>query len=307
MSALLRWTALSVAPGLLGSPALALLLRLLSPARWILAACCACGGSLRAEAFWSTFWRPPVPVIVSATADDNYTQMKFGPVAPKPETYLFFQGKFYGGAIRDRDLEHAQFSQIVQTLGKGLVQQNYLPSKDLKNADLLIVVHWGTTEVYQDDFATSMALPNNNGGAPTRSLGLLQKLEQEDRQINFEMNAHLLGFGQQLSQRQAQASANHVSVDEMNLLQNLGDERYFVILMAYDYRTMKKGVRPKLLWSTRFSMQGPGNKFTTALPIMSRVAADYFGHATGVKSVTVSRIPEGKVEVGTPSVVGDGR
>jgi hypothetical protein len=273
----------------------------------LLAACCAYGGSLRAEGFWSTFLRPPVPVIVSATAVDDYTQKKFGPGAPKPETYLFFQGKFYGGVIRDRDLEHAQFSQIVQTLGQGLIQQNYLPSKDPKNADLLIVVHWGTTEVYQDDLATSMALPNNNGGAPTRSLGLLQKLEQEDRQINFEMNAHLLGFGQQLSQRQAQASANHVSVDEMNLLQNLGDERYFVILMAYDYRTMKKGVRPKLLWSTRFSMQGPGNKFTTALPIMSRVAADYFGHSTGVKSVTISRMPEGKVEVGTPTVVGDGR
>ena len=274
----------------------------------LLAAWCACGGSLRAEGFWSAFWHPPVPVIVSATAVDDYTQKKFGPVAPKPETYLFFQGKFYGGAIRDRDLEHAQFSQIVQTLGQGLVQQNYLPSKDPKNADLLIVVHWGTTEVYQDDWATTMALPNNNsGGCWTRSMRLLQGKQNADKQINFEMNAHLLGYGQQLSQRQAQASANHVSTDEMNLLQNLGDERYFVILMAYDYRTMKKGVRPKLLWSTRFSMQGPGNKFTTALPIMSRVAADYFGHATGVKSVTISRIPEGKVEVGMPSVVGDGR
>jgi len=273
----------------------------------LLAACCACGGSLRAEGFWSTFLRPPVPVIVSATAVDDYTQKKFGPGAPKPETYLFFQGKFYGGVIRDRDLEHAQFSQIVQTLGKGLVQQNYLPSKDPKNADLLIVVHWGTTEVYQDDWATTMALPNNNSDGWTTSMRLLQKKQKEDQQINFEMNAHLLGYGQQLSQRQAQASANHVSTDEMNLLQNLGDERYFVILMAYDYRTMKKGIRPKLLWSTRFSMQGPGNKFTTALPIMSRVAADYFGHATGVKSVTISRMPEGKVEVGMPSVVGDGR
>jgi hypothetical protein len=274
----------------------------------LLVAWCACGGSLRAEAFWSTIWRPPVPVIVSATAADDYTQKKFGPVAPKPETYLFFQGKFYGGAIRDRDLEHAQFSQIVQTLGKGLVQQNYLPSKDPKNADLLIVVHWGTTEVYQDELAANMALPNNNsGGCPTRSMVLLQKTQNADQQINFEMNAHLLGFGQQLSQREAQASANHVSVDEWNLLQNLGDERYFVILMAYDYRTMKKGVRPKLLWSTRFSMQGPGNRFTTALPIMSRVAADYFGHATGVKSVTFRRIPEGRVELGTPSVVGDGK
>lgn len=59
----------------------------------LLAAWCACGVSLRAEGFWSTFWRPPVPVIVSATAADDYTQKKFGPVAPKPETYLFFQGK----------------------------------------------------------------------------------------------------------------------------------------------------------------------------------------------------------------------
>jgi hypothetical protein len=264
-------------------------------------------GTLRAEVGWSIFRRPPDPVIVSATAADDYTQHKFGAGAAKPETYLFFQGKFYGGAIRDHDLEHAQFTQIAQTLGKDLLQQNYFPSKDPKNADLLIVVHWGTTEVYQDDLATSMALPNNNGGATTRSTGMLQKMASEDRQISFELNAHLLGYGQQLSQRQAKASTNTVSVDEMNLFQNLGDERYFVILMAYDYRTMKKGVRPTLLWSTRFSMQGPGNKFTTALPIMSHVAANFFGHADGVKNVTVDRIPEGKVELGKPSVVGDGK
>jgi hypothetical protein len=265
-------------------------------------------GSMKAEPGWSLFRLPPDPVIVSSTAADDYSQRKFGSGAPKPETYLFFQGKFYGGVIRDHDLEHAQFGQIVQVLGRDLVQQNYFPTKDPKDADLLIVVHWGTTEVYQDDLATSMALPNNGGTtAPTRSMGMLQQFSNEDRQINMEMNAHLLGYGQQLSQRQAKASTNTVTNDEYQLLMNLGDERYFVILMAYDFRTMKKGVRPKLLWSTRFSMQGPGNRFTSALPVMSHVAASYFGHADGVKNVNVPRVPDGKVEVGKPTVVGDGK
>ena len=38
-----------------------------------------------------------------------------------------------------------------------------------------------------------------------------------------------------------------MTTEENNLLQLLVEERYFVVLMAYDYHTMKKGSTPKLL------------------------------------------------------------
>lgn len=269
----------------------------------LLAGVMAIPSSLRADSLWSIWRHPPDPVAVSSTSSDEYARQKFGPTTPKPESYLFFQGKYYGGDIHDADLEHAQFSQIVQTLGQDMVRQNYFPSKDPKNADLLIVVHWGVTKVFQHDEGYI------EGPAPkgaTISDRLMSQAEHDEEQTNYEDNAVLLGYGQQMSRQQSYA-VKSISNDEESLFQGLSQERYFVILMAYDYRTMKKGTRPRLLWSTRFSLRASGNTFTAALPMMSRVAADYFGHADGIKSVTSDKVSSGKVEIGKPAVVGDGK
>jgi hypothetical protein len=40
---------------------------------------------------------------------------------------------------------------------------------------------------------------------------------------------------------------------------------------------------------------------------MSKVAADYFGHAVDGLKVEQAGEPEGKVEIGTPKVVGAGK
>lgn len=84
----------------------------------------------------------------------------------------------------------------------------------------------------------------------------------------------------------------------------LNEERSFVILMAYDYRTMKKGTMPMLLWSIRFSVRAPGNFFTTVLPAMSRTSENYFGRNLDGLKFEIPEIHEGKVEVGQPTVVG---
>lgn len=240
-------------------------------------------------------------VIVSATASDEYTQRKFGGAVPKPESYLFFQGKFYGGAFHDSNLEKAEFNDIVRTLGKDLVNQNYFPSRDPQDADLLIVVHWGTTEIYQTDFANNAGLPNDVEASAADN-GLIV-MEQEDQLISFMINAHLLGFRQELSKASPPLGAD-ATVEEYKLFQSINQERYFVILMAYDYRNMRKGVRPTLLWSTRFSITGMGNNFTGSLPAMSLAAADHYGRSDGLKSVSIRRFPGGKVTLGPMEIRG---
>ncbi len=250
-------------------------------------------------------------VAVSSTAIDAYTLQKFGASATKPESYLFFQGKFYTGVIRDSDLDHAQFNWIVQVLGKDLAKQNYFPSTDLKDADLLIVVHWGTTEVYQADFADSFVLPKAPylpGIDPRPNLHdsniQMVVLDLREQLRDYYRTLHLLGYGQQLSEEQAKKQAGP-NPEEHTLFQSMNRERYFVILMAYDYRTMKKGVRPRLLWSTRFSIASAGISFTAALPLLSRAAADYFGHSEGMKSVNPRTPPTGTVKLGPLEVVGE--
>jgi hypothetical protein len=274
------------------------------------------------------------PVAVSSTASVEYTQQKFGPGAPKPETYLFFQGKFYGGTTRDKNLENAQFNQIVDILGKNMVRQNYYPSKDPKSADLLIVVHWGVTTTamamepnLQDDKTQLVVLSSQysqalraylsgKGGqfppdrGPLTTQESVVQAEQAEIMKEISINAKLLGYNDQIYKDESGGTAANsgISTDESNLLQDLNEERYFVILMAYDYRTMKKGSTPKLLWSTRFSIRAPGNFFTAALPAMGKAAADYFGHAIdGLKIEKPNVFLQGNVEVGKPTVVDESK
>jgi hypothetical protein len=261
------------------------------------------------------------PVAVASTSSEEYAREKFGPAAPKPESYLFFQGKFFGGTTRDPNLEHAQFLEIAKTLGENLVRQNYFPTKDQKKADLLIVVHWGVTTTYEDPnkqegldrlnsavAAEQAAAPSMDHSALNQELAIAD-LERGTEENSISYNSRLLGFRQELAkvENQVTAAASGVTSEEMGLRLLLSEERYFVILMAYDYHTMKKGTRPTLLWSTRFSVRAPGNSFTQALPVMSRVAADYFGRAVDGLKIESPDAPKGKVEIGIPKVVGDGK
>ena len=274
------------------------------------------------------------PVAVSSTSSEDYARQKFGPGAPKPESYLFFQGKFFGGTTRDPNLEHAQFNDIAKILAQNLVKQNYFPTKDQKNADLLLVVHWGTTTVYEDPnqqfnlenknaeiskynaAVAAAAAPSDNilANRPPDQSALNQQLAISDlesgaQQNSVATNAQLLGFRRDLNkeQNQATASSSGMTTDEIALRLLLSEERYFVILMAYDFHTMKKGGKPQLLWSTRFSIRSAGNSFTGSLPAMGKAAADYFGHALDGLKFERPDVPKGKVDVGIPKVVGDGK
>jgi hypothetical protein len=266
------------------------------------------------------------PVSVSSTASVDYTQQKFAPDSTKRETYLFFQGKFYGGSAKDPDLEQAQFAGITKILAENMVRQNYYPSSDPKDADLLIAVHWGVTTIAdnpnrQQDlerlhtllarYNAAVAAGRKPDPSPVNQAQAIVEAEQADVRRHLSANSILLGFKPQFDKDQNQttdtgASANDATgTDRASLMLALAEERYFVILMAYDYHSMKKGSTPKLLWSTRFSIVATGLSFTKALPVMSRVAADYFGHAVDGLKITKPEVPEGKVELGTPTVVPD--
>jgi hypothetical protein len=297
----------------------------------LLAASMSLPAALHAQSAFTNWGGVTDPVAVASTSSAEYARQKFAPGTPKPESYLFFQGKFDGGTTRDPDLEKAQFDQIAKIVAENMVHQNYFPSKDPKNADLLIVVHWGqtTTDVepnYAEDKnalgkLTRQYIKATQHGMSPEAYGILQQVNAQqavvdaDEQVIMKqvaVNAQLLGFKDQFYKDQSAGNASAstgTSTDENSMLMSLQEERYYVILMAYDYHTMKKGSTPKLLWSTRFSIRAPGNTFTATLPVMAKAASDYFGHAVdGLKIVKPPPVvPEGKVEMSSPTVVPDSK
>lgn len=72
--------------------------------------------------------------------------------------------------------------------------------------------------------------------------------------------------------------------------------RYFVVLMAYDFRMLWKEKQPKLLWETRFSIRERGDAIGDHLNGMAQAARTYFGRNSG--SLVHAPLPEGHVKVG---------
>jgi hypothetical protein len=83
-------------------------------------------------------------ITVNANASKGYAQRKMVNGSPKRETYVFYHGKFFG-ETQDPTLRQVTSLDIVRILAPDLAKQNYFPTRDIKAADLLIVVNWGST------------------------------------------------------------------------------------------------------------------------------------------------------------------
>jgi hypothetical protein len=206
-------------------------------------------------------------VIVSATANKAYTEHKFAHGSPRPETYVLYQGKFFGGMTHDPSVEHTTFMAIAKTLAPDLAKQNYLPTRDARAANLLIVVNWGTTmndplndksnTQYQFELKDLMsAVGTYNAGMASTAGGtagvaaisnLNINLAQADtdtisQESDLSRNARLLGYTGALAKEGEMdwATPSGVSSAESSHLQDLLTERYFVILQAYDYQKLQR-------------------------------------------------------------------
>lgn len=267
-------------------------------------------------------------VAVAASADQGYVRQKFGGhgTSPTAEAYVFAQGSNFGGLLRDINLEHLQFMDIARVLAPGLGIQRYFPARDARNADLLIVVHWGITRIEKDashgqsdldilqaDLASrNLAIAKNGIADPGPVVTDLEftRYKSAEASNSPEYNARLLGCAAQYQREEYRSVGVASGMTEMDrrLREDLLDEeRYFVILMAYDFNSVKtriKGASPRLLWSNHFSMRAIGHSFSSALPAMSNVAANYFGRNVAGLLFDAQRIPEGIVRMADPKPVG---
>jgi hypothetical protein len=87
-----------------------------------------------------------------------------------------------------------------------------------------------------------------------------------------------------------------------DMIDELEHDRYFVILMAYDFQTMWKQKKHKLLWETRFSVNQRGVDFDKDLPLMALNASRYFGQSSN--GLARDTLPVGRVDVGDLQTLG---
>jgi hypothetical protein len=219
---------------------------------------------------------------VSARASADYIRLRLPDGSFRPETFAFGRGGCCGSPDRDPTLEEKTFEDVARALLPTLAKQNYLPCTDPEKSDFLIMVYWGTSTG-----------PGSNPG---------RFLTQTLIDMQLTRNAMLLGYADDL-RASIGLDRTPLARRQNELFGDLRGNRYFVVLMAYDFRLMQKQNIHRLVWETRFSLSEVGHDFAKALPMMANYASRYFGQDS--RGLIRDLVPEGRVDIGEVMSLGD--
>ena len=256
-------------------------------------------------------------VAVYASVSPAYTRTPLPGGGFKPETYSFGEGDDQAGPMKDFTIDRLHFIDVARRIAPALANRNYLPGKDPdpKHTDLLIMVYWGTTagtsgaassELYQrarsiipPPLPPKPKTPKGTPDADTVSLMqqylvleqamnsaieqsvMLTTLSNEARDRQNARNASVLGYLPELKRVRTAYSGMSVGSARKDIVEDIEEDRYFVVLLAYDFQTLWKHKQRKLLWETRFSIPAHRHDFGEDLDAMASQAARYFGQDSG--------------------------
>lgn len=215
-----------------------------------------------------------------------------------PLNYVFAQGEFFGDSTHGKRIAEVEFNKLLTIIAEDLVAQEFYPTTESKTADMLIVVHWGGVEKFDDptkriaiekvyDDLFSANNPEGSDYVHSDPMETRFDLVQDETDRLFEemtdaKMARLLGFDEDLERERRKVSPTAL---EETLLTRMQQERYLVILMAWDNRALQEKGEKKLLWSAHLSMKTLGTNFEEAVAYMSEAGGDYYGLKTdGIKS-----------------------
>lgn len=129
-----------------------------------------------------------------------------------------------------------------------------------------------------------------------------------DNRVRDELNrrnARILGYMDDL------ADSNDIrrwagGGDRYNdLITDVEESRYYIIISAYDFPELLKTQKQKLLWQVRVSVRSPGNAFDDSFVAMLKASAPYFGRDSG--RLVRREEPKGTVELGDLKFLGEAK
>jgi hypothetical protein len=139
--------------------------------------------------------------------------------------------------------------------------------------------------------------PSQLAGFEAESAALMAVLAENRMRDNVDRRtALLLGYDSLWEQTFDAPKGTPGELRKRDMMAELEEDRYYVILMAYDFPLLWKEKKHKLLWETRFSVSEHHKEFNKALGAMTLFASQYFGRDSN--GLTHGQLPVGDVEIG---------
>lgn len=253
---------------------------------------------------------------VFSKASNGYVRTRNEDGSFRAESYVLRAGE-RTNLSESRDYEQLDIDDISRALEHPLAFQNYVPSDDSDAADLLILAFWGITltpgdinplEYRESGFLAGSGGYHGAGLGPQGSdaqfvpQGRLAELaprvarhEAAQDSVTDSANAAILGYSDALIKSQQDAQRMGALIGELE------EDRFYVVLLAYDNQLARATGQHRLLWEARFSLVERGNDFRKSLAPMALIAAKYFGQDS--HGLIHNDLKEGHVEVGEPKAL----
>lgn len=244
----------------------------------------------------------------------------------RPETYRFGKGEFWGGDFADASIDKMTVDDVARAIAPALARQSYVAAKDPGTAELFIVINWGTTVAPEhrtmdpayEEVETAQMRARGGGGkglvaGDTRVMdgvvGGLQEGSMDGSGNTWNLGAlpttalsagaGFNGGGVLQAENQAWAVVGSQNAKMLGYPSFFDTElqryRYFVVLLAYDNRTISQK-KPKLLWEARLSISQHRNLFDKQLGAIAANASAFFGQDS--RGLVHKAVPLGSVQIG---------
>ena len=264
------------------------------------------------------------PIAVFAATFNGYTRTRLPDRSFKPEAYTFGEGGCWTRPVKDAAMEEMTFLKVARAVAKPLARQNYHPALTTAEAELLILVYWGATDgtrgnsdptgaISQFGSASSALAFAKDADSAAKATSASPATSAAESAYDDALTAMLMGNGlrDQLDYRNArilgyteafaQAKfAAHMSFAQ-DVLGEVANSRYYVVLQAYDFKTAAKEKKLKPLWTARISMDESGHRFDQSLEKMLATATRYLGQDS--RGLHREANLEGHVELGPMDII----
>jgi hypothetical protein len=275
---------------------------------------------------------------ISSEVAPGYVRQRLPDGTLRTETFAFGEGGHVAGRTAGDAIDRLAFQDLAKILAVPLASRGFVQADEPAHASLLIMVYWGTTSgtegasssaEYQNLQAAQKPPPPPPMPVTSGSNGVEARLGADEAQMNAaisriqdanfesalatvsveekqrrdidERNARLLGYDSDLEE--SLGLENTVLGGHRDeLIREIEADRYFVVMMAYDFQKLWKDKQRKLLWVTRISVRQRGTDFEKLLPAMAQFASEYFGRDS--HGLLRKEVRPGHVEVGEAKSLG---
>jgi hypothetical protein len=268
-----------------------------------------------------------VDTVVYARLGHGYQRAKAPDGSFQPEYYALSNGGLIAGTTSDNTIARVTYPEVAVIAERFLQTQNYHYARSKEQAKLLLVLNWGATLSYNSAnynhavqalskaarVLTEKKMYQSTSELETESVPgdamvdelLMLRMENFARDAINLPNAKILGYLDAINEAdgiQRWAGGGDRYTD---LLTDIEEPRYYIVISAYDFPELEREGRKKLLWQVRVSVRSPGNAFDDSMVAMMKSASKYFGRDSG--KLVRSEESKGTVELGDLKFMGEAK